>query len=236
MDEMIRQRLTANWNAAVREVAGAAEAADRQPSTVRIVGVSKYVDVDTTRTLVEAGCHDLGESRPQSLWQKAESPGLDHGVQWHMIGHLQTNKVRRLLRHQPIIHSVDSDRLLDAIAKESVAQGLTTQVLLEVNISGDPSKTGLAPEAAEQLLERFPLSGVEVIGLMAMAGWGTRAEEARRQFELTRQLRDQWQQRFQMALTELSMGMSGDFREAIAAGSTMVRIGSRLFEGVIGGD
>ena len=236
MDELTRQRLSANWNAVVREVADASVASGRDPSEVKIIGVSKYVDADCTRALLEAGCTQLGESRPQSLWQKAVSPGLEHGVKWHMIGHLQTNKVRRLLRHRPMIHSVDSQRLLDCIEQESAAQGLTTQVLLEVNISEDPSKTGLHPEAAERLLERLPDSGVEIVGLMAMAGWGTGADEAERQFALTRQLRDQWRQRFQIELAELSMGMSGDFREAIAAGSTMVRIGSRLFEGVIDGD
>jgi pyridoxal phosphate enzyme (YggS family) len=235
MDEPTRQRLTDNWKAAVSEVAEAAVACGRVPSEIKIIGVSKYVDADVTRALFEAGCDQLGESRPQSLWQKAESPGLNHGVQWHMIGHLQTNKVRRLLRYRPIIHSVDSQRLLDCIKQESDAQGITTRILLEVNISGDPTKTGLSPEAVEALLERLPDSGVEVVGLMAMAGWGTAAEQAERQFVLTRQLRDRWQQKYQIELGELSMGMSGDFREAIAAGSTMVRIGSRLFEGVTDG-
>ena len=236
MDELTRRRLTENWEAAVSEVADAALACGREPSEVKIIGVSKYVDAQCTRALFEAGCDQLGESRPQSLWQKAESPGLDHGVQWHMIGHLQTNKVRRLLRCRPIVHSVDSRRLLDCLKQESDAQGITTRILLEVNISGDPAKTGMAPEVAEELLERLPDSGVEIIGLMAMAGWGTAAEQAERQFTLTRQLRDRWQQKYQIKLAELSMGMSGDYREAIAAGSTMVRIGSRLFEGVTDGD
>jgi pyridoxal phosphate enzyme (YggS family) len=236
MDDQVRQRLAGNWRAAEAEVAEAAAACRRSPSEITIVGVTKYVDADHTRAVVDAGCTHLGESRPQSLWQKAESPGLQVDVTWHLIGHLQTNKVRRLLRHGPIIHSVDSQRLLQRIADESADRDLTTRVLLEVNISGDEAKTGFAPREAEALLEQLPQSGIELLGLMAMAGWGTDRDEARRQFEATRELRDQWSQRYQLELPELSMGMSGDFREAIAAGSTIVRIGSRLFEGIELGD
>jgi hypothetical protein len=186
-----------------------------------------------TQALIDVGCRDLGESRPQSLWQKAEQIGRAAMINWHLIGHLQTNKVRRLLRQRPVIHSIDSPHLIQCVADESIAQGLTTSVLLEVNISGDAAKTGLTPDSAEQLLDQLPVAGVNVVGLMAMAGWGTDPNKARQQFERTRELRDRWQQRFGIALPELSMGMSGDFAEAIAAGSTMVRIGSRLFEGIV---
>lgn len=232
IDDRIRTQIATNWQAVKDEVARAASECGRAPDDISIVGVSKYVAADCTLALVDAGCTRLGESRPQSLWQKAESPGNWTGVQWHLIGHLQTNKIRRLIKYQPIIHSVDSRRLLECIANESIAQKLTTSVLLEVNISGDPSKTGLSPDAALSLLEHRPSSGVNVIGLMAMAGWGTDADESRRQFELMRQLRDDWQHRLPFDLSELSMGMSGDYREAIASGATIVRIGSRLFEGV----
>jgi pyridoxal phosphate enzyme (YggS family) len=236
MDDQVRQRLAENWRAVEAGVAESAEVCGRRPSEITIVGVTKYVDADHTRALVDAGCTHLGESRPQSLWQKAESSCLQVDVTWHLIGHLQTNKVRRLLRHRPIVHSVDSQRLLQAIADESAARDRTTRILLEINISGDEAKTGLSPREAEALLELLPQSGIELMGLMAMAGWGTERDEARRQFEATRELRDQWSQRYQLDLPELSMGMSGDFREAIAAGSTIVRIGSRLFEGIELGD
>ncbi len=236
MHDLTQRQLAANWQAVQQDVAEAALACGRQPDEITIIGVSKYVDAACTRALHEAGCIDLGESRPQSLWQKAESAGLDRGVRWHLIGHLQTNKVRRVLQHQPTIHSVDSQRLLDCIAKESAAQDLTTAVLLEINISGDASKTGLVPEDAAKIFEALPDRGIDVIGLMAMAGWETDAVAARRQFDATRQLRDDLRQRFELELDELSMGMSGDYRAAIAAGSTMVRIGSRLFEGVVKGD
>ena len=117
-DDQIRQRLSENWRAVKQEIADAAMACGRRADEVKVIGVSKYVDTACTAALLAAGCHDLGESRPQSLWQKAESPELSSGVQWHLIGHLQTNKVRRLLRYRPIIHSVDSQRLLDCIAAE----------------------------------------------------------------------------------------------------------------------
>jgi pyridoxal phosphate enzyme (YggS family) len=233
-EDQIRQRLSENWQAVQSEVRDAAIGCGRSPAEIRVIGVSKYVDAPCTAALLAAGCHDLAESRPQSLWKKAASPELSSGVQWHMIGHLQTNKVRRLLRYRPIIHSVDSQRLLDCIAAESQSQKLVTSILLEVNISGDAAKTGLTPEATEQMLQQPLPVGLELIGLMAMAGWGTDAAEAKRQFEILRDLRDRWRQQFSLHLPELSMGMSGDFREAIEAGSTMVRIGSRLFEGVLG--
>jgi hypothetical protein len=227
-----RERLKQNWERVEDEVLRAAEGCGRSGSSVKTIGVSKYVDAETTLALVQAGCHDLGESRPQSLWKKAESLALDTEIRWHLIGHLQRNKVRRLLHHRPVIHSIDSQRLLLAVAEESASQDLQTSVLLEVNISGDEAKTGFRPQALAEVLISPP-EGIRVIGLMAMAGWGTDRDDARRQFEKTRELRDQLQQQGDCLLPELSMGMSGDFREAIAAGATMVRIGSRLFEGVI---
>lgn len=233
MDEANRGRLSDNWQAVLHEIAEAALASSRKPADIKTIGVSKYVNIDCTRNLFEVGCKELGESRPQVIWKKAESPGLGEGVQWHLIGHLQTNKVRRVLQYKPIIHSIDSKRLLDSIANESRTQGLITRALLEVNISGEDAKTGLSPTAAEALLETLPIEGVEIIGLMAMAGRGSQPEEARRQFDHARDLRDEWRSRYGLPLPELSMGMSRDYHAAIAAGATMVRIGSRLFQGIL---
>lgn len=215
------------------EVQEAARHAGRAPDSVQVIGVSKYVDAKMTAALVSAGCDNLGESRPQSLWQKAEEFGEAVDVRWHMIGHLQRNKVRRLLRHRPLVHSIDSERILRSIAEEAASQSQSIDVLLEVNISGDQAKTGLDPRAVVELMRVLPEQGVKVRGLMAMAGWGTDRSDARHQFEQTRELRDRVEQATGCSLPELSMGMSGDFREAIEAGATMVRIGSRLFEGVL---
>lgn len=235
--EAIRDRVARNWRDVVGAVARACEDAGRNPSEVQIIGVSKYVDAVTTAVLVEAGCRDLGESRPQSIWQKAETLKADLAVDpcrihWHAIGHVQRNKVRRLIRNPTTVHSVDSERILRSIADQSVAADKTTPVLIEVNISGDEAKTGLSPQEVESLLGSRPDNGVHIIGLMAMAGWGTDPDQARGQFAAVRRLRDRLAPLVGLPLSELSMGMSGDFAAAIDEGSTMVRIGSRLFEGV----
>lgn len=231
------QLIRRNWNSINVQVRQAAESAGRDPQSVRVIGVSKYVDATTTRLLCDAGCTDLGESRPQVLWDKAEqfkSSGFS-GIppRWHMIGHVQTNKLRRMLRYDPLIHSVDSERLLLAIDNEAKHQQRIVHVLLEVNISGDENKTGLSPEALHHLLGIEGITGARIIGLMAMAGWGTEAEEAANQFRAVASLRDELASASGRPLHELSMGMSGDFAQAIAAGATMVRIGSALFEGVV---
>ncbi|MGB7323874.1 MAG: YggS family pyridoxal phosphate-dependent enzyme [Rubripirellula sp.] len=232
MDDDSQNRLNENWNAVLSDVRQAATDAGRDPKSVTVIGVTKYVDADITAMLVDAGCDNLGENRAQVLWQKAEMLSLDNSVQWHVIGHLQRNKTRRTLRHRPVIHSVDSEKLLTTIAQESSAAGITTDVLLEVNASGDEAKTGMTPEQLRVVLGTMPSDSVRVIGIMAMAGWGTDSSTAQSQFSETRELRDSLATEFGLELPHLSMGMSGDYAEAIAEGATMVRIGSRLFEGV----
>ena len=232
------KRLAENLARVKDRIAAAAERSGRRPDQVKLIAVTKYVDANITRKLVEAGCLDLGESRPQELWQKAELLA-DLNVNWHMIGHLQRNKVRRTLPLVSLIHSVDSVRLLQSI--ESLAEELSTptesrmvEVLLEVNVSGEEAKHGFAPDACLQAIETaLDMSHVRVQGLMCMAHLGSGQEGARRDFASLRALRDQLQESCDAAsLGELSMGMSGDFEEAIKAGSTIVRIGSALFEGV----
>lgn len=235
IEQQQQQRLSENWQTLQQQVSEAAIRSGRDPDSVQIIGVSKYVDAEMTHALVEAGCRQLGESRPQQMWQKADALKLDPSVNWHMIGHLQRNKVRRSLRYRPLVHSVDSPRILTALAEEASMQGQVVDVLLEVNISGDKAKTGFLPESLAAVLDSLPDDGVQVRGLMAMAGWGTGSQAAQMQFDRTRELRDQLSHSSGRPLPELSMGMSGDFTEAIGAGSTMVRIGSMLFEGVIEG-
>ena len=232
-EQQTQQRINENWQFVQQQVRETAIACARDPNSVRIIGVSKYVDEELTRALTSAGCRELGESRPQLLWQKSQAMEDVSPLSWHMIGHLQRNKVRRSLRCKPMVHSVDSERVLSAIAEEAVQQGICINVLLEVNISGDDAKTGLLPDAIESVLDCRNESGVEVRGLMAMAGWGTDPSAARKQFDRTRELRDKLQAATGHALPELSMGMSGDYQAAIRAGATMVRIGSILFDGVI---
>jgi pyridoxal phosphate enzyme (YggS family) len=221
--------------ARVREnIAAAAARSGRRPESVTLVGVTKYVEPLIARQLVEAGLNTLGESRPQQLWQKAESL-TDLQVSWHLIGHLQRNKVKRTLPLVACIHSVDSLRLLQEINREAVAIQQTAVVLLEANISGDASKTGLKPDEVEPLFpEIIKQTSVRVMGLMTMAALEGGADRARRDFAALRTLRDQLAPkcRANISLNELSMGMSGDYEVAIEEGATIVRVGSALFEGL----
>ena len=176
---------------------------------------------------------DFGEGRPQELWNKAA--GLtDLAIRWHLIGHLQRNKVERTLPLVSMIHSVDSLRLLGAINAAAEASDRTIPVLLEVNISGDTAKHGFAPsEMPERLAEIPGFTRVQIRGLMAMAGLDGDADCARRDFRNLRELRDRLcQMPGGAGLTELSMGMSGDFEIAVEEGATIVRIGSALFEAI----
>lgn len=225
--------------AAVREgVAEACLRAGRDPAGVRIVGVTKYVAADAAVLLAEAGMLDLGESRPQSLWEKAPvlaAAGL--AARWHLIGHLQRNKVRRTLPLLGLLHSLDSLRLLAEIEAEAAAAGRPAEALVEVNIAGDEGRTGATIADAERIVAASIRSPhVRVRGLMGMAAAPDGGDDAaaRRQFARLRELRDGLVARFPEAggLPELSMGMSGDYRAAIAEGSTLVRIGSALWEGV----
>src|SRR5262245_20956370 len=187
----------------VREcVARAAESAGRNPNEVILVGVTKYVGAAEAVDLVAAGCADLGESRPQELWKKAENlsqqaeafiPSVNN-VRWHLIGHLQRNKVRRTLPLVSMIHSVDSERLLAAINEVQSEFGNPTRpisVLLEVNTSSESAKHGLAPDHVESLLTVAPdFPHVAIRGLMTMAALEGGLDVAARNFATLRELRD----------------------------------------------
>lgn len=228
-------RLLADNIAAVRgRIAEAAEGSGRQASDVTLVAVTKYVDVDVTRSLFEAGCETLGESRPQAVWQKAELMH-DLPVVWHMIGHLQRNKIRRTLPYLECVHSADSTRVLDALQQEALRLQRKVQVLLELNISRDDAKTGLLPEAALPLVPQLKQwDALDICGLMAMSGRSSDADTVRREFSEVRMLRDRMQLECppEISLRHLSMGMSGDYALAVEEGATLVRVGSALFEGI----
>lgn len=226
--------------ATVRDrVAEACRRAGRDPAGVRLVGVTKYVSAAATRMLLDAGCLDLAESRPQSLWIKArELASHEPPPRWHLIGHLQRNKIRRTLPLVDLLHSLDSLRLLEAIEAEAAAAGRVCEALIEVNIAGDPGRTGVMEAEVAAMLEAAARARhVRVLGLMGMAAVPDGPENtasARRQFARLRELRDDLARRVPTAtgLGELSMGMSGDFVEAILEGATLVRVGSALWEGV----
>jgi len=215
-------------------IAAAAARCGRRAEEVLLVGVTKYVEPRIARLLFEAGVHDLGESRPQELWSKAETL-VDLKISWHLIGHLQRNKVRRTLPLARWIHSVDSLRLLREINSEAAALGRSADLLLEVNVSGDATKHGLAPDDVEPLFPEITLlKNVNVHGLMTMAALEGGPDRARRNFAALRNLADKLRPECpdNISMNELSMGMSGDYEAAIEEGATMVRVGSALFEGI----
>lgn len=230
--------------ARVRErIARAAESAGRRPAEVTLVGITKYVGPREAAELAAAGCTDLGESRPQKLWNKAEELQTrafpSPAIRWHLVGHLQRNKVQRTLPLVSLIHSVDSDRLMKAIHDTRAADGASARpvsVLLEVNTSGESAKHGLAPDDVQPLLAAAPhFPHVAIRGLMTMAALQGGEAVAARNFATLRELRDRLRRLAPncVSLDELSMGMSGDFEIAIREGATMVRVGSALWEGAM---
>ena len=227
--------LIADNIAKVRQVIEeAAHASGRSPDDVTLVGVCKYFGTDVTHQVAQAGLLDLGENRPQQLWDKA-SMLEDLSIRWHQIGHLQRNKVRRTLPLIHLFHAGDSLRLLKEIDKEAARIEVVQDVLLEVNVSGEDAKHGFSPSEMEAVLEQCAmLSSVRVRGLMAMAGLHSGLAGAAAEFESLREL----QQKLlplkpdNIELGELSMGMSRDYHIAIEHGATIVRVGSSLFEGL----
>ncbi|MCY2975223.1 MAG: YggS family pyridoxal phosphate-dependent enzyme [Planctomycetota bacterium] len=224
------------WSSVTQRVAEASKKSGRSPSEVTIVGITKYVDSQTAMWLWGAGCTDLGESRPQSLWEKqaaldAVSLSDERKIRWHFIGHLQRNKSLKTIANLSLLQSLDSVRLAQQVQRDAESLGISVDALVEVNVSGEPNKTGILSQDLPAVLDDLAgLDRIQVRGLMGMAGLQT--TNPRTDFAKLRKLRDDMVIRFgdQFQLGQLSMGMSGDFEEAIEEGSTMVRIGSLLFE------
>lgn len=203
------------------------------PSTVKLVAVSKFNPAQAVQQAYDAGQRIFGESRPQELSEKV--PLLPNDIQWHFIGHLQTNKLKMVLPYVSLIHSVDSKRLLMEINKFAVARGIKVNCLLEVFIAGEESKQGLSEGELMDLigeLRENPPAGVEICGLMGMASFTKDQEQIRGEFmhlaQLFNTIKNEHSSAFPL-FTELSMGMSEDYKIAIECGSTMVRIGTRIF-------
>ncbi len=204
----------------------ACEAADRDPRSVTLMAVTKTVDPLLINTAVDAGVTVLGENRVQEFLSKREAYRPEADVQF--IGHLQTNKVRQIIDKVSMIHSVDSLHLAEAINKAADSTGIVMPVLLEVNIGGELSKSGVAPDALKALLRDVTkLPHIKVRGLMTIPPPMTDPAEQDAVFGRMAQLYQTVQQT--VPVDVLSMGMSGDYAAAIRSGSTMVRIGSALF-------
>ena len=216
------ESLRHNLDAVRERVARAAERAGRRAQDVLLIGVSKTVTAERIRLGVEAGLTALGENRVQEAREKIKI--LGRPVPWHLIGHLQTNKVRDALELFDLIHSLDRLELAREIDKRAGDPGRVVDTLLEVNVAGEPAKSGFAPDAVGAALEAIGgMTHLRVRGLMAIPPIVERAEDSRGWFQTLRGLAERH------GLKELSMGMSADFEVAIEEGATMVRVGTAIF-------
>lgn len=228
-----RRLIAENLNQIRLAIKTACARAGRATDSVQLVAVTKYADLEWVRDLIDLGEVQLGESRPQQLCGRVKE--LSGDVRWHMIGHLQRNKVEMLIPVTELIHSVDSLRLLRKIETSAAAVGKRQRALLEVNVSGEETKDGFRPtELSSNWQEILDLQHVNIQGLMTMAPHTDTAESTRPFFRKLRELRDELAAASAggLVLPELSMGMSGDFETAIEEGATLIRIGSRIFEGL----
>ena len=230
--EQLRQRRA--W--ILERVKRAAQVAGRDPSEITIMAVSKTVDVDAVAAARAAGWTCFGENRPQELERKlgllAGDPAFAD-VAWHMIGNLQTNKINHVLACAPaLVHSIASPELAAAVSQRAVARGIVQPVLLEVNVSGEQSKSGMGVDVARARFDELAaLPGIEVRGFMTMAP-RSEPDVARATFAGLRQLRDEVCATCanDVRPSGLSMGMSEDFQEAVAQGATIVRLGRIAFD------
>jgi pyridoxal phosphate enzyme (YggS family) len=232
--DQVRTTLAARLAAVEGRLAAACRRAGRPRSGVTLVAVTKTVGPEVAALLPSLGVLDLGESRPQELWRKAAA--VPPPARWHLVGHLQRNKVGRTLPLVARIHSVDSVRLLRELEAEAGRQGRDVDVLLEVNASGEAAKHGFAPDELPSLAPIISeLRHVRVEGLMTMAAYEENPERTRPTFARLRALRDRLAAEASRPLPHLSMGMTNDFELAVEEGATLVRLGTVLFEGLGGG-
>lgn len=230
LEHVIQSVVKNNLDAVHQRIANACGRVGRNPSEVTLVAVTKYVDSSVAQSLVDLGHLDLAESRPQELWKKAAEVAGD--VRWHFVGHLQTNKVKRTLPLVSLIHSIDRMELAREVSIEAMKQGRVVRGLLEVKLTDEEAKHGFAPHEIRSLwMDLLQLPGIQIEGLMGMAALDADDEACRAAFRSLKSLRDILKTP-EHPLPILSMGMSDDFEIAIEEGTTHVRIGSALFEGL----
>ena len=251
--KQLKKTLAENLSRVREEIATACGRVNRDPSEVTLLAVTKSVGLDVVRTLAELGQVDMGESRSQELLRKttmleelnlrAKQAGLAErdssvefpAVRWHMVGHLQRNKVGKVLNCSRMIHSVDSLRLAEEISDKAGKQGISVDVLMEVNCSGESSKYGVIPAAVNHLAEQFvTLKHIRLMGLMTMGPLADNPEDSRKAFVRLRELSEEMHGSGYAGkeCKHLSMGTSQDYMVAAEEGATMVRVGRALFEGL----
>lgn len=216
------------------EIAASAEKAGRLSSEVQLIAVSKTYPIDAVIETYQAGQRNFGENRPQEMKEKhamlVTNPAFSE-IKWHLIGQLQKNKVKLIAPFVYMIHSVDDLELIEEIQKQALKYQRTIYILLQINISNETQKSGISAIEAEDILYQMPqFTHVKVAGFMGMAALTNDSELIKSQFHQLTEIRNNLQKKYpKMALTELSMGMSGDYEIAIEEGATMVRIGTAIF-------
>jgi pyridoxal phosphate enzyme (YggS family) len=230
-EEGMQTELEERFRQVRRRIQQAAERAGRLPSSVRLVTVSKTQPAALVRAAINAGATILGENYIQEARDKFNA-FVDSPASWHFIGHLQSNKAKYAVRMFDLIHTVDSAKLAVELDRQAARVGKVQQVLLQVNISGEATKSGTGESGLIPLVEEIcRLANLKIRGLMTMPPFFDAPERARSYFAALRGLRDRIQDRFagDLDFRELSMGMTGDFEVAIEEGATLVRIGTALF-------
>ncbi len=225
-----------NYAKIAERVRAACGRSGRDPAEVTVIAVSKTKPDEMVEELAAAGVRDFGENKPQELMRKHDQILPDASLRWHMIGNIQTNKVKMFVGRACLVHSVPDLHVAAAISKEAVKRSVRVPVLIEVNIAGEETKHGLVSDdlraATEGLVrEAALLPGLEIRGLMAIAPPVEDPEENRMYFRQLRQLRDQIRDLHveNAPMTELSMGMTGDFEVAVEEGATYIRVGTAIF-------
>lgn len=219
-----------NLEAVEKNIAKACKRAGRDRDSVTLIAVSKTKPVSMLKRAYDLGCRDFGENKVQEIMDKYEE--LPKDIRWHMIGHLQTNKVKYIVGKTALIHSVDSLRLAEAVSKEALKKNVTVDILIEVNVAEEESKFGTTTEEAIALVEKISvLPNISIKGLMTIAPYVENSEENRQYFAALQQLAVDITQKNidNISMNVLSMGMTGDYMTAIEEGATYIRVGTGIF-------
>lgn len=222
--------LKENLKSVEEKIKKACTDAGRKREEVTLIAVSKTKPLDTLKEAYDLGVRVFGENKVQELVDKYDA--LPKDIHWHMIGHLQRNKVKYIIDKVDLIHSVDSLRLAEAIEKEAAKRGITVNILIEVNVAGEESKFGLAPEAVDEFVEAVAqFEHIRVKGLMTIAPFVENPEENRSVFTALKKLSVDIAKKNvdNVNVSMLSMGMTNDYQTAIEEGATMVRVGTGIF-------
>ena len=222
--------LTKNYDYIQEQINNACARVGRDKEQVQLIAVSKTKPVEMLQRLYDHGCRDFGENKVQELVEKYET--LPKDIRWHMIGHLQRNKVKYIVDKVYLIHSVDSLRLAEEISKEACKKNVTVNILIEVNVAQEETKFGLKTEESMDLVKSIAsLPGICVKGLMTIAPYVENAEENRQYFRKLKQLSVDIMLKNidNVSMGSLSMGMSGDYEVAVEEGATYARVGTSIF-------